>query len=118
MDFEYSTRTTKYMDQVRSFIDAHILPSEALYAQQLESGSSRWAIPPVMEELKARAKREGLWNLFLPESEHGPGLTNLEYAPLCEQMGISPIAPEVFNCSFPDTGNIEVLVRYGTDAQR
>ena len=84
MDFEYSARTTKYLDQVRSFIDAHILPSEALYAQQLESASSRWAVPPVMEELKARARREGLWNLFLPESEHGAGFTNLEYAPIGE----------------------------------
>ena len=118
MDFEYSARTTKYLDQVRFFIDAHILPSEALYAQQLESASSRWAVPPVMEELKARARREGLWNLFLPESEYGPGLTNLEYAPICELMGRTPIAPEVFNCSFPDTGNMEVLVRYGTPEQK
>ena len=118
MDFEYSARTTKYLDQVRSFIDAHILPSEASYAQQLESASSRWAVPPVMEELKARARREGLWNLFLPESEYGPGLTNLEYAPICELMGRTPIAPEVFNCSFPDTGNMEVLVRYGTPEQK
>ena len=118
MDFEYSARTTKYVDQVRSFIDAHILPSEPLYAQQLESASSRWAVPPVMEELKARARREGLWNLFLPESEYGPGLTNLEYAPICELMGRTPIAPEVFNCSFPDTGNMEVLVRYGTPEQK
>jgi acyl-CoA dehydrogenase len=118
MDFEYSARTTKYLDQVRSFIDAHILPSEPLYTQQLESASSRWAVPPVMEELKARARREGLWNLFLPESEYGPGLTNLEYAPICELMGRTPIAPEVFNCSFPDTGNMEVLVRYGTPEQK
>ena len=118
MDFEYSARTTKYLDQVQSFINAHILPSEALYAQQLESASSRWAVPPVMEELKSRARREGLWNLFLPESEYGPGLTNLEYAPICELMGRTPIAPEVFNCSFPDTGNMEALVRYGTPEQK
>ena len=118
MDFEYSARTTKCLDQVRSFIDAHILPSEASYAKQLESASSRWAVPPVMEGLKARARREGLWNLFLPESEYGPGLTNLEYAPICELMGRTPIAPEVFNCSFPDTGNMEVLVRYGTPEQK
>lgn len=99
-------------------MDEHILPAEAVFAQQLESGPSRWTIPPIMEELKANARRAGLWNLFLPESQYGPGLTNLEYAPLCELMGTSPIAPEAFNCSFPDTGNMEVLVRYGTEAQR
>jgi acyl-CoA dehydrogenase len=99
-------------------MDAHVLPNESVYRQQLESAPSRWTIPPVMEELKANARREGLWNLFLPEREHGPGLTNLEYAPLCELMGRSPIAPEAFNCSFPDTGNIEVLVRYGTPEQK
>jgi len=99
-------------------MDAHVLPNEPVYAQQVESAPSRWTIPPVMEELKAKARREGLWNLFLPESEFGPGLTNLEYAPLCELMGKSPIAPEVFNCSFPDTGNMEVLVRYGTEEQK
>ena len=99
-------------------MDAHVVPNEPVYAQQVESAPSRWTIPPVMEELKAKARREGLWNLFLPESEFGPGLTNLEYAPLCELMGKSPIAPEVFNCSFPDTGNMEVLVRYGTEEQK
>ena len=118
MDFEYSARTKKYLEQIRAFMDAHILPNEPVYAQQVESASSRWTVPPVMEELKARARAQGLWNLFLPESEHGPGLTNLEYAPLCELMGQSPIAPEVFNCSFPDTGNMEVLVRYGTAEQK
>ncbi len=118
MDFEYSARTKKYLDQVRSFMDAHILPSEALYVQQVESASSRWTVPPVMEELKGRARKEGLWNLFLPDSEYGPGLSNLEYAPICELMGRTPIAPEVFNCSFPDTGNMEVLVRYGTPEQK
>jgi acyl-CoA dehydrogenase len=91
-------------------MDAHVLPSESVYRQQLDSGPSRWTIPPVMEELKARARREGLWNLFL--------FSNLDYAPLCEVMGWSPIAPEVFNCSFPDTGNMEVLERYGTEAQK
>jgi len=91
-------------------MDAHITPAESVYRQQLEAGPTRWTIPPVMEELKARAKGEGLWNLFL--------LPNLEYAPLCEVMGRSPIAPEVFNCSFPDTGNMEVLARYGTEEQK
>ena len=118
MDFEFTPRTKKYLEQLQTFMDAHVLPNESVYAQQLESAASRWTIPPVMEELKAKARREGLWNLFLPESEYGPGLANLEYAPLCELMGRSPIAPEVFNCSFPDTGNMEVLVRYGTEAQK
>src|SRR5215475_12576911 len=118
MDFEFNARTTDLRARLQRLMDEHVLPAEAVFAEQLESGPSRWTIPPVMEELKARAKREGLWNLFLPESEYGPGLTNLEYAPLCELMGTSPIAPEVFNCSFPDTGNMEVLVRYGTPQQK
>ena len=118
MDFEFNARTKDLLTKLQRFMDEHVRPAEAVFAEQLESGPSRWAIPPVMEELKARARREGLWNLFVPESEYGPGLTNLEYAPLCELMGTSPVAPEVFNCSFPDTGNMEVLVRYGTDAQR
>ena len=118
MNFEYSERTMVYLEQVRAFIDAHVLPNEAVYAQQVDAGASRWGVPPIMEELKARARQQGLWNLFLPESEYGSGLTNLEYAPICEQMGRSPIAPEVFNCSFPDTGNMEVLVRYGTAEQK
>ncbi len=118
MDFEHSERVKKYLDQIQSFMDAHILPNESVYAQQVDSAPSRWTVPPVMEELKVKARKAGLWNLFLPESEHGPGLTNLEYAPLCELMGKSPIAPEAFNCSFPDTGNMEVLVRYGTSEQK
>jgi acyl-CoA dehydrogenase len=118
MDFEYSARTRTYLEQIRVFMDAHVVPNEAVYAQQIESASSRWTVPAVMEELKSKARADRLWNLFLPESDHGPGLTNLEYAPLCELMGKSPIAPEVFNCSFPDTGNMEVLVRYGTPDQK
>jgi len=118
VDFAVSERTKKYLERLRAFMDAQVLPGESVYRQQLESQPSRWEIPPVMEELKAKARREGLWNLFLPESEYGPGLSNLEYAPLCELMGKSPIAPEVFNCSFPDTGNMEVLVRYGTPEQK
>jgi acyl-CoA dehydrogenase len=110
MDFAPSARTTKYLQRLRAFMDAHVLPAEAVFRQQLDSGPSRWAIPPVMEELKAKARAEGLWNLFQ--------LSNLDYAPLCEVMGRSPIAPEVFNCSFPDTGNMEVLERYGTDEQK
>jgi acyl-CoA dehydrogenase len=118
VDFDFSARTKAYLARLQAFMDAHVVPNESVYAQQVESAASRWTVPPIMEELKAKARRDGLWNLFLPESEYGPGLTNLEYAPLCELMGRSPIAPEVFNCSFPDTGNMEVLVRYGTDAQK
>jgi acyl-CoA dehydrogenase len=118
MDFEYSPRTQTYLERIQRFMEEHILPSEPVYAHQVASASTRWSAPPVMEELKTRARTLGLWNLFLPESEYGPGLTNVEYAPLCELMGRSPIAPEVFNCSFPDTGNMEVLVRYGTPDQK
>ena len=110
MDFTPSARTAKYLDQLRAFMASHVLPNEAVYRQQLDSAASRWTIPPVMEELKAKARAEGLWNLFQ--------LPNLEYAPLCEVMGHSPIAPEAFNCSFPDTGNMEVLERYGSAAQK
>ena len=112
MDFEFSARTKRYLEQLGAFMGAHVLPNESVYAEQLAASISRWTIPPIIEELKAKARSEGLWNLFLPESEFGPRLTNVEYAPLCELMGKSPIAPEVFNCSFPDTGNMEVLVRY------
>src|SRR5436190_10845501 len=118
MDFESSDKVKCLEAQVRAFMDREIYPAEAVFERQLNEAPSRWQIPPVMEELKARARERGLWNLFLPESEHGAGLTNLEYAPLCEVMGRSPIAPEVFNCSAPDTGNMEVLVRYGTEAQK
>ncbi len=118
MDFEYSKRTKEYMEQLTDFMNAYIYPNERTFEEQLNSHPTRWQLPPIIEELKAKAKERGLWNLFLPESEYGAGLTNLEYAPLCEIMGRSPIAPEVFNCSAPDTGNMEVLVRYGTEAQK
>src|SRR5215212_6613432 len=118
MDFDFSARTKEYLARLRAFMDAHVVPNEPVYAEQLATSPSRWTIPPVMEDLKAQARRDGLWNLFLPESEYGPGLSNLEYAPLCEIMGRSPIAPEVFNCNAPDTGNMEVLVRYGTPKQK
>lgn len=119
MDFSYSLKVQGLQKRLHAFMDAYIYPNEALFEQQLDEQADRWsAIPKVMEELKQKAKEEGLWNLFLPESEYGAGLTNAEYAPLCEIMGRSMIAPEVFNCNAPDTGNMEVLVRYGTEEQK
>lgn len=118
MDFAYSQRCQEYRERLLAFMDEHVYPAEAVFARQLTELPSRWHTPPIMEELKAKAREAGLWNLFLPEAEYGPGLTNLEYAPLCEIMGRSPIAPEVFNCNAPDTGNMEVLVRYGTEEQK
>jgi acyl-CoA dehydrogenase len=99
-------------------MEAHVYPNERTFQDQLGAGATRWQVPPVVEELKARARQLGLWNLFLPDPELGAGLTNLEYAPLCELMGRSPIAPEAFNCAAPDTGNIEVLARYGSPEQK
>jgi acyl-CoA dehydrogenase len=118
MEFEFSARSRQYMDHLTEFMDKHVYPNEQTFVDQLNSGPTRWRVPPVMEELKAKARERGLWNLFLPESELGAGLTNLEYAALCEIMGRSPIAAEVFNCAAPDTGNMEVLVRYGTEEQK
>jgi acyl-CoA dehydrogenase len=118
MDFEHSARAGDLQQRLASFMDEHIYPNEALYLRQIAEGD-RWQSVPIIEQLKPKARSAGLWNLFLPESEYGPGLTNAEYAPLCEVMGrAAPFAPEVFNCSAPDTGNMEVLVRYGTEAQR
>ncbi len=100
-------------------MESFIYPNESLYEKQLNEQPSRWrTIPPIMEELKVKAKEQGLWNLFLPDSSYGAGLSNTEYAPLCEIMGRSLIGPEVFNCNAPDTGNMEVLVRFGTDEQK
>ena len=118
MDFSYSRKTEALRRRVLDFMDDAVYPAEAAYAEQLAAAGDRWETPPVMEELKAQARAAGLWNLFLPESGRGAGLTNLEYAPLCEILGRSPIAPEACNCSAPDTGNMELLVRYGTDAQQ
>ncbi len=117
MDFEHSERVQELSKQLAAFMDEHVYPAEPVYDREVGEGE-RWAQPAVMEELKARAREAGLWNLFLPESEVGAGLSNLEYAPLCEIMGRSMIAPEVFNCSAPDTGNMEVLERYGTEAHK
>jgi acyl-CoA dehydrogenase len=104
-------------DRLLAFMDEHIYPNEGTYRQQVGEGD-RWQPTPIFEALKPKAREMGLWNLFLPDTRYGPGLTNAEYAPLCEIMGRSTFAPEVFNCSAPDTGNMEVLVRYGTPEQQ
>jgi len=113
-----SDRIATLTTNLRTFLEDRVYPAEATYAAQLSAAPTRWSVPPIMEELKQAARAAGLWNLFLPESEKGAGLTNAEYAPLCELMGRSLIASEVFNCSAPDTGNMEVLVRYGTPAHQ
>jgi acyl-CoA dehydrogenase len=117
MDFEHSEKVRALQARVEAFMADEIYPNEeALFAQVNEG--DRWQPVPLLDELKAKARAAGLWNLFLPESQYGAGLTNLEYAPLCEIMGRSPWAPEAFNCSAPDTGNMEVLARYGTTEQK
>ncbi len=118
MDFRYSDKTKALIERVQDFMDRYIYPNEAAFHAEHEALPDRWDVPPMLEELKIKAKEADLWNLFLPESDLGAGLTNLEYAPLCEIMGRVIFAPEVFNCSAPDTGNMEVLERYGTDAQK
>jgi acyl-CoA dehydrogenase len=119
MSFDYSPKVKDLQQRLRAFMDEHIAPNESLYHQHLApSNPDRWSPVPIIEQLKPKAREAGLWNLFLPESGHGAGLTNLEYAPLCEIMGASPMAPEVFNCSAPDTGNMEVLARYGSAEQQ
>jgi acyl-CoA dehydrogenase len=116
MHFDHSDKVKDLQKRVAAFMDEHITPNEKRYYAQI--AEDRWRPVPIIEELKPKARAAGLWNLFLPESGHGAGLTNLEYAPLCEIMGRSPMAPEVFNCSAPDTGNMEVLARYGTPEQQ
>jgi acyl-CoA dehydrogenase len=119
MDFLYSAKVKELQSRLTNFMEEHVYPNEKVYEQQVNEQENRWsAVPQVMEDLKEKAKAAGLWNLFLPESEYGAGLTNLEYAPLCEIMGRSMIGPEVFNCSAPDTGNMEVIVRYGTEEHK
>jgi len=105
-------------ERVRAFMDEHIYPAEAVYERQLNEAADRWQPPPVMEELKAKAKKAGLWNMFLPKKHYPDSLTNLEYASICEIMGRSPIGPEPFNCSAPDTGNMETLILYATAEQK
>jgi alkylation response protein AidB-like acyl-CoA dehydrogenase len=113
---EFSDKTRELHQRLTAFMDQHIYPNEQKFHEQI--AASRWTPTAIVEELKIKARAEGLWNLFLPESENGAGLTNLEYAALCEIMGRSVMAPEVFNCSAPDTGNMEVLARYGTPEQQ
>ena len=117
MNFEYSDKVKELQDKITNFMNENVYKNEDVYKKQVEDGG-RWCVPKIMEDLKAKAKSENLWNLFLPESKLGAGLTNIEYAPLCEIMGRSPIGAEIFNCSAPDTGNMEVLVRYGTEDQK
>jgi acyl-CoA dehydrogenase len=118
MDFGYDARTEELRGQLNEFMDAHVYPAEAVFEQQLGERSSEWTTVPVIEDLKAEARRRGLWNFFLPGS-HGAGLTNLQYAPLAEITGRSPhLAPEALNCAAPDTGNMEVLAMFGNEQQR
>jgi acyl-CoA dehydrogenase len=117
MNLQPSARAEELRTRLLAFMDEHVYPAERTFHAEVEEGD-RWQPTAVMETLKAHARAAGLWNLFLPESEHGAGLSNVDYAPLCEVMGRSHIAPEAFNCSAPDTGNMEVLVRYGSEEQK
>jgi len=117
VDFEFSPKTKEYLERLGAFMDAHVYPNERRYREELDRGG-RWAEPPLIGELQQKARAAGLWNLFLPDSAHGAGLTNLEYAPLCEVMGRVGWSAEVFNCAAPDTGNMETLERYGTPEQK
>ncbi len=117
MDFAYSDRCRAYLDRIRTFLAEKYYPREGDIFAEIAAGD-RWRPVSIIEDLKVEAKAAGLWNLFLPDSEQGAGLSNADYAPLAEEMGRSPFAPEVFNCSAPDTGNMEVLVRYGSPEQQ
>jgi len=117
MDLEHSTKVRTLLNRLQAFMDEHIYPNDRRYREEVSFGD-RWQPSSLIEELKQKAKAAGLWNLFLPDSHYGAGLTNLEYAPLCELMGRLEWAAEVFNCSAPDTGNMETLERYGTEAQK
>ncbi|HEY8053229.1 MAG TPA: acyl-CoA dehydrogenase family protein [Steroidobacteraceae bacterium] len=117
MDFQYSAKAQDYLKRLGAFMDQHVYPNEEPYYTQLAQGN-RWQDPPLLEPLREKARAAGLWNLFLPDSHHGAGLSNIEYAPLAEMTGRVVFAPEVFNCAAPDTGNMETLERYGTPAQK
>ena len=118
MDFNHSDKVLDLMEQLNAFMDEHVYPNEDAYTNHFKNTDNKWVSPPLMQELKNKAKDAGLWNLFLPESERGAGLSNLEYAPLAEIMGRVFFASEVFNCNAPDTGNMEVLDRYGSEQQK
>ncbi len=118
MDFDHNRKTMDLIERLNAFMDEHIYPNEAVFLQQVAAMGDDWTPVPVVESLKPKAQAAGLWNLFLPDSKLGGGLTNLEYAPLCEIMGRVPWSAEVFNCSAPDTGNMETLERYGTEEQK
>lgn len=118
MNFDYDEKTQELRKKVTEFLREEIIPAEKIFFEQLETQGTRWRTPAIMAELQQKARSVGLWNLFLPDSEHGAGLKNIQYAPLAEIMGRSPIAPEVFNCNAPDTGNMETLERFGTEAQK
>ncbi|MFI5400885.1 MAG: acyl-CoA dehydrogenase family protein, partial [SAR324 cluster bacterium] len=118
MDFEYNEKTRTLLAKVSDFMEKHVYPAEPVYHEQVEGSGDKHHHPAIMEELKSKARAQGLWNLFLPDKEHGAGLTNLEYAPLAEVMGRSLIASEAFNCSAPDTGNMEILAEFGTKEQK
>ncbi len=117
--FEFTDRSKDYLERVQAFMDRHVYPAEAVHEEQIVNMEDRWkGIPPIMEELKAKAKGEGLWNMFIAEERFGPGLSNFEFAPIMEILGRSAMAPEVFNCAAPDVGNMEVLAQFGDEAQQ
>ena len=118
MDFELSDRAKDYRDRLQAFLDEQVHPAEAVYVEQVRAADTPHVHPPIMEELKEEARRRGLWNMFLPDPEHGAGLTNVEYAPLAELLGGTFIGSEACNCSAPDTGNMEVLHQFGNDEQK
>jgi acyl-CoA dehydrogenase len=118
MEFAYSEKARALIEQVSAFMEQYIYPNERVYHEQIAASGNPFHHTEIVDELKARARAEGLWNLFLPDAEHGVGLSNLDYAPLAEQMGRVPWASEVFNCAAPDTGNMEILAQFGTDEQQ
>ena len=118
MGFEFSQKSNDLLEQLRAFMSAHIYPNEKEFEHQIHTANDKWTLPPLMVELREKAQAEGLWNLFMPNETHGAGLSNLDYAPLAEEMGRVEWAPQVFNCNAPDTGNMEVLEQYGTKAQQ